>query len=353
MLGDFTNDESKNEDTGVGEKDGGIVPTIGAGSLGGVIAGSNPDSSQNSGSPPVTGGGSGAVAPYNPSYNINQQSGNEEASPLPLNPNAYTNPYLGGQMGAIGNQEIQLQSQAMNPYTMQAAQAGNMNMNMGPQRQTAAQQGYLAQMLMRQANGTGPSAAQSQLAQGAGNNINAQLAMAAGGTNPGLSRYQAAQNIGNLNQQAAAQAATLKAQEMQSGQQALVGALGTQRGQDIGASSQQAQIANQGAQFNAGLNQQANQANLGAQIQQQQFVDQETQKLMAMGFTLQQAQFQANQAYAQQAQNANVQQYNIATGANIAQGNQNAQMAGAGIGAGGAVVGAGITSGLFSALANS
>lgn len=87
------------------------------------------------------------------------------------------------------------------------------------------QQQALANQLQGVAQGNGPNPALAQLAQTTGQNIASQNALMAGqrgaSANPGMIARQAAMQGGNMNQQAAGQAATLRAQQQLSGIQAL------------------------------------------------------------------------------------------------------------------------------------
>ncbi len=95
------------------------------------------------------------------------------------------------------------------------------------QRQTDVynQQQNLANALLNQSNGQGPSPAQMQLAQNTGTNMQHQAALMAGqrgaGANAGLMARQAAQQGAGMQQQSTGQAATLGAQQQLGAQQAL------------------------------------------------------------------------------------------------------------------------------------
>jgi hypothetical protein len=102
----------------------------------------------------------------------------------------------------------------------------------------AAQQQLLGQ-LGQQAQGMGPSAAQRGLAEATGQNVAQTAALMASkrgaGANAGLVGRQAAMQGANIQQQAAGQAATLRAQEQLAAQQQLGGMAGQQLGQIAGA----------------------------------------------------------------------------------------------------------------------
>lgn len=111
--------------------------------------------------------------------------------------------------------------------------------------QGVAQQQQLAQQFAAQANGTGPSVAVNQLNQATQANTANQAALMASqrgaGANAGLIARQAAQQGAANQQQAAGQAATLKAQEQIAGQQNLASLSGnqiSQAGSAVGNSSQ-------------------------------------------------------------------------------------------------------------------
>lgn len=136
----------------------------------------------------------------------------------------------------------------------------------GAQDQFRNQQQTLAQALLAQSQGQGPSLAQSQLQQATDRNLQQALALQA--SQRCASAGQGLRNIGmqaaNINQQAAQQSAALRMQEQMAAQQQLGGVLESGRGQDIGLAVNQAQ-----------LNQQA-------QIQQAQLQAQQAQAYMQM-----------------------------------------------------------------------
>lgn len=124
------------------------------------------------------------------------------------------------------------------------------------QTQIYGQQQGLAQQLLAQSQGQGPSVAQNALAQSTGQNVAQQAALMAGqrgaGANAGMIARQAAMAGAGVQQQAAGQAATLRAQEILGAQNALA--------------QQQAQIGSQNLQ-GMGINQQAIAAQNGAVTQ--------------------------------------------------------------------------------------
>lgn len=157
-------------------------------------------------------------------------------------------------------------SQGRKGPTMTAANVGSANqmqaagVNMAPQAQFRTQQYQLAQALQDQANGKGPSLAQSQLQAGTDRNIQQAMALQASqrGTNAGQGLRQVAQQTAQANQQQAQQSADLRMQEQMQARGQLGAVLDSGRGQDIGLAENQ-----------AGLQQQANQANMGAQNEMQ------------------------------------------------------------------------------------
>lgn len=133
------------------------------------------------------------------------------------------------------------------------------------QAQFRQQQMGLAQQLMSQANGQGPSVAGSQLQQSTEQNLQAAMAQAASarGGNLGAMQYQLGNARANIQQQAAMGLAQARIQEQMAARSQLGDVLNSGRGADIGLASQQAQLGQQNAQFNAGQLQQNNQFNAG------------------------------------------------------------------------------------------
>lgn len=154
-----------------------------------------------------------------------------------------------------------------------------------PSQQGQFRQGQmdLAGALAAQANGLGPSVAQSQLNQSTDRNLGQALAMAqaAGPNNAGAVRNVAYQR-GDISQQAAGDAATLRLQEQMQARNQLGQVLAGARGQDLG-------LAGDNAQLQAGQN---------------SLNDQAVRAYLSMGMTLAQAQAQANMNYEQLRQNA-------------------------------------------------
>jgi hypothetical protein len=166
---------------------------------------------------------------------------------------------MGGVLGALtgaGNQGLAaapvVQTQANLQPNINTAQQG-VQSNIGNQN-------AFAQALQTQMNGGGPNLAATQLANATGQNVANQAALMASqrgsGSNAGLIARQAAQQGGALQQNAAGQAAQLRAQQQLAAQGQLAGTygqIGTEQGQNL-ATNQQA-LASQ--------NQATNQATLG------------------------------------------------------------------------------------------
>jgi hypothetical protein len=112
--------------------------------------------------------------------------------------------------------------------------------------QSREQQSALGDSYWDAIRGTGPSVAQQQLLQGRDmtiSNANAMAASARGGVNQAAARRQAMGIGGDAMQQAAQQAAMVRAQEVADARSGLSGLLGTQRGQDLGQRGQSQQQA--------------------------------------------------------------------------------------------------------------
>ncbi len=133
------------------------------------------------------------------------------------------------------------------------------------QSQFRGQQQGLADMLYQQSMGQGPSAAQSTLQLANDKAINAQMSMARSGGNPAAMR-QAMFNAATIGQQNAAEAASLRANEMMAGRSLYANQLQGARGLDDSMSQFNAGQGNQVGLANASNFQQASQQNQ-AQIQ--------------------------------------------------------------------------------------
>lgn len=111
-------------------------------------------------------------------------------------------------------------------------------MNYNRQRDTSSRgdQEWLAQQYRQQMAGNTPSVAQNQLAEATAANTRQQMAMArsggGGALGGGANQYNAARNAAQMNQDAARQGASLRAQEMQAASQNLGNLYGQQRAQD-------------------------------------------------------------------------------------------------------------------------
>lgn len=163
--------------------------------------------------------------------------------------------------------------------TMQAAQIDGSQQN-----QFRDQQQSLAQALMAQANGQGPSLAQGQLKQATDRNLAQALALQ--NSQRGAGSASALRNLAfqraAMGQQAAADSSQLALTEQMQARNQLGQVLAGARGQDMDFAFQQ-----------AGFNQQANANNLQADMQQRSLNDAMTQRFMQMGFDVASAQQQA------------------------------------------------------------
>lgn len=121
--------------------------------------------------------------------------------------------------------------------------------------QTLAQQQAFIQALQMQSAGLGPSVAQNQLNQATNTNLSNAMGMAASarGVNPALAARQAQQSGAQMNQQAAGQAATMRAQEQLGAQGMLGNQLNTMQTQNLQMQGVNANTAQANAQANAGI----------------------------------------------------------------------------------------------------
>lgn len=157
-------------------------------------------------------------------------------------------------------------------------------LNGDQQAQFRAQQSELANMLMAQARGQGPSLAQGQLQQATDRNMAQALAMAQA-TNPnggGAGLRNLANQRAAIGQQAASDSALLRMQEQMAAQNMLGQVASGARGQDIGFAVEQ-----------AGLQQQTGLANQQARLQQQAQNDALVKFYTSMGMSLDEANRQA------------------------------------------------------------
>lgn len=181
-----------------------------------------------------------------------------------------------------------------NSTTRNAPMVGAATIQRGDSDQMRQRQLSLAQALEDQANGRGPSVAQTQLKQSTDRNLAQAIAMQAsarGGSGGGLALRQIQQQRSDVGQQAAQQAAILRAQEIQAARGQLGDVLANTRGQDASYALNQAQLdqaagtANQAARMQqAGLNDQMErfyqQGMAGMDLQQMQQL-QELEKIKA------------------------------------------------------------------------
>jgi hypothetical protein len=105
----------------------------------------------------------------------------------------------------------------------------------GQEQDTRNQTNNLAQTLLAQSLGQGPSLAQGQLQDATDRNIAQQQALAASarGVNPALAQRLAAQNVASINQNAASDSALLRNQEQLGAQNSLGSLLNSQRQGDL------------------------------------------------------------------------------------------------------------------------
>lgn len=132
-----------------------------------------------------------------------------------------------GQIDPTGKLAMDMQAKSMN-------QQAYAQMDRGQADQARAQQGQLADMLMQQAQGQGPSIAQAQLQAASDQNMRQAMALGASGRGPGAMAQMKA--IGDQRSQIGAQqsqdSAMLRLQEQLGARQMLGQHLGGMRGQD-------------------------------------------------------------------------------------------------------------------------
>jgi hypothetical protein len=192
----------------------------------------------------------------------------EATDPRTGKPTSLYNQYQTPQASAVDWRQAPItQMQASQGQAMggQASTAFGSQLDLGQANQMRQNQGQLVSSLQGTAAGQGPSVAQEQLRQSTAANIAGQASAAQSAH--GAARLAAMRNAQNnqaqIQQQAGSQAAGLRAQEIAAAQGALGNVLSGARAQDIGASAQNAQLAQQSGQFNAGNQQQMELANLG------------------------------------------------------------------------------------------
>lgn len=308
-------------------------------------------------------------------WNDTSSSSTPAASTTPaVTTSNFTNPvgdqsgnWLAGMQGLLGvttQAAPQIgQTQLATPATYgganvgQTALSGQTQLNGGQYNSTYNQEQGLANQYAQQASGQGPSLAQFQAQQSAGQNVQSQMAALAsqrGSSNPALAQYQAQMAGATANQQAAQQAVAGRIQEQLQGQQGLASTLGNMNTQAQQFAGTNAQLGQQNQQFNAGaqnaqqlaqaqlyqqaglanqsaqntsmlqqgnMNQNANLANLQATQNQNQLNDQQYNQYMNYLQSMNQQQFAANQNQAQITANG----ANLQTQINATNDLQNAQ----------------------------
>lgn len=158
----------------------------------------------------------------------------------------------------------------------------------GAQAQTRGFQTGALDLMRQAATGGAPSVAELLLGRGTQQVQRQQLAVAQGARGlAGAAALRAAQERGAMaGQEAAGQAAILRAQEMATGREQLAGAATGARAQDIGLAAQQAEFQQQAALQNAAIQQRTQEA-----------VDQMTLALIAQGYSAAEAQQAAMQRW--------------------------------------------------------
>lgn len=184
------------------------------------------------------------------------------------------------------------------------------------ENEARAQQQAFAEALLAQAQGrAGPSAAEVQMQRGLDSSVQNAMAMAAAQRgNPLLAQRQAQQAAGQMSADVAGQTAALRAQEQLAAQQLYQQQLAGMRGMDL--QGQQMWSQRELGLSGIGENRALSQAQL----------DQQTRL--------------ANQSAYQRAIDQAIQAYGVDQGVSVQQSAQDAQVAGAGIGAGAALLGA-------------
>lgn len=183
--------------------------------------------------------------------------------------------FIAGLLGGGNNFKAQTADTAQTDYNSalkKAMDAGALNpVDFSSSNQVAGQQGQLANMLFNQAQGNGPSVAQNMLNQATNQNVAQAASTLASqkGINPGLAARLILQNQANQGQQAAGQAAGLRAQEQLGALGQLGGALEAQRQQNIGQSLGQVQSGLSQVQGLGGLQNQQNAINVQNQMEAQ------------------------------------------------------------------------------------
>lgn len=218
----------------------------------------------------------------------------------PINPNVAEIPGYGHMQGNLAQGAIGA-GQRQAP-TMQAAVVGPAaQVDASQQGEFRGQQSALAQALMAQANGQGPSLAQNHLRQATDRSLAQALAL--GASQRGAGAGSALRNIANqqsaISGQAAADSANLALTEQMGARNQLGQVLAGARGQDLALAGQNAQLASQTQLAQAGFTQDAAGRNQDAGLRQQALNDNLVQFYTAQGLSLAQAQQQARMQLAQ------------------------------------------------------
>ena len=151
---------------------------------------------------------------------------------------------------------------------------GGAQMDSGQYNQTFGQEQGLANRLGLQAQGQGPSVAQTVAQQQAGQNLQNQMAMLGsqrGSSNPALAQMSASQAGANAQQQAAQQAVLGRTQEELGAQASQGNLLGSMNNQATNFAGNQAQLAQQAGLANAATINSQNLAGAQIGLQNQQF----------------------------------------------------------------------------------
>jgi hypothetical protein len=213
-------------------------------------------------------GGSNPTSGANVSSNAAAGGINRDAARIP-GYDSFQSQLAAGAKGAAYRSAPQMQAATIDPT--QQGQFRGMQMS-------------LAQQLLAQSQGQGPSLAQMQLQQASDRNFSQALAMAQSTRGAGAAGAvrQLANQRASIGQQLAADSGMLRLQEQQQAQGLLGQVAGTARNTDVGLATSQ-----------AGLHQDAAGRNLGATMQQRELNDRAVQFYLAQGMTLAQAQQQA------------------------------------------------------------
>lgn len=184
--------------------------------------------------------------------------------------------------------EAERQQQMAALRNRQAPTATAATIDTGAQAQTRGFQTGALDLMRQAATGQAPSVAELLLGRGTQQVQRQQLALAQGARGlGGAAALRAAQERGAMaGQEAAGQAAVLRAQEMAGAREQLAGAATGARAQDLALAGQQADLQQQAALQNAAIEQRTREA-----------VDQMTLALIAQGYSAAQAQQAALQRW--------------------------------------------------------